>query len=346
MTKHNPRKPKSDADGSDATDLDAVRAFLHGGDVAEDVDDDPEPPPRPRLPRKVQKMIEEAVRTSGFLSGKERPHKYTKRGTKCSRVWQDDWIERVEKTEAELGRPICGARTMAGTPCTLGSNHPSGRCRFHGGFDLTGAPKGNRNAVLHGLYSRRLQVCGTHCPQWESCPCAGDDVLALPLKERPTCPYEQTEYNTVLTDVLAKIELSPDPDPLDKHNAHTLALLHVMMSRAATALRNQQLIETTTATTDTYQMQSSRQDPCLQAYLRIASEYRRFHAILDYPLHPICGPGHVRKPKTQTKDAPATHRRTKPQAAQKPEPGQGLPYIPSLSSIMGHVTRALHDTDL
>ena len=47
-----------------------------------------------------------------------------------------------------------------------------------------GPPKGNRNAVLHGLYSRRLQVCGTHCPRWESCPCAQDDILELAPKER------------------------------------------------------------------------------------------------------------------------------------------------------------------
>ena len=50
----------------------------------------------------------------------------------------------------------CGARTRAGTPCQLpagwGTDHPgSGRCKLHGGAS-PGPPKGNRNAVKHGLY--------------------------------------------------------------------------------------------------------------------------------------------------------------------------------------------------
>src|SRR5690606_39090034 len=44
----------------------------------------------------------------------------------------------------------------AGTPCQLpagwGTDHPgSGRCKLHGGAS-PGPPKGNRNAVKHGLY--------------------------------------------------------------------------------------------------------------------------------------------------------------------------------------------------
>jgi len=52
---------------------------------------------------------------------------------------------------------ICGARTRAGTPCRRpagwGTDHPGrGRCKLHGG--RAGPPKGNRNAVKHGLYER------------------------------------------------------------------------------------------------------------------------------------------------------------------------------------------------
>jgi uncharacterized protein YjcR len=45
----------------------------------------------------------------------------------------------------------CGAKTRNGGNC---KNHayPNGRCRFHGGTNQ-GAPKGNANAVTHGIYS-------------------------------------------------------------------------------------------------------------------------------------------------------------------------------------------------
>jgi hypothetical protein len=47
--------------------------------------------------------------------------------------------------------PRCGARTRSQTPCKSPAM-PNGRCRMHGGKS-TGAPKGNRNAWKHGLYS-------------------------------------------------------------------------------------------------------------------------------------------------------------------------------------------------
>jgi len=311
----------------------------------------------------------------------------------------------VNAAEQELGRRICGARTMAGTPCTLEANHENGRCRFHGGFDLTGAPKDNRNAVLHGLYSRRLQVCGSHCPQWTTCPLSGEDVerlarthqrqrvsktmvryhgppenpcdVVIPMSEigkasmfradyqaaappregeapsepgyaegpsregearegdapsepghapgrgsdgaspsretdvgadpgsdgaspspdgdeRPealrnlgktpvlmTCPYEQAEYNAVFNDALARAEQKPVPDPLDVHQAHTLALIQVMMSRAAAALRAERLVEAIHATGKNYRMESPRVSPYLEAFTRMAREYRAFRKLLD-----------------------------------------------------------------
>ena len=49
-------------------------------------------------------------------------------------------------------KQICGAKTRSGTPC---QNKPlkNGRCRLHGGLS-TGSPKGSRNALKHGIYSR------------------------------------------------------------------------------------------------------------------------------------------------------------------------------------------------
>lgn len=94
----------------------------------------------------------------------------TRLGTPCAPVWDDAWIERINNGERLLNRRICGARTLDDTPCTLQPNHANGRCRYHGGFDCTGAQPGNRNAVLHGLYARGLQRCGRHCPMWNHCP--------------------------------------------------------------------------------------------------------------------------------------------------------------------------------
>jgi len=49
-------------------------------------------------------------------------------------------------------KKLCGAKTRVGTPCKNGGMN-NGRCRLHGGLS-TGAGKGNRNSVKHGLYSR------------------------------------------------------------------------------------------------------------------------------------------------------------------------------------------------
>lgn len=52
----------------------------------------------------------------------------------------------------------CGAKTRSGGTCQYqaghGTDHPGkGKCRLHGGASK-GAPKGNKNAVKHGIYSR------------------------------------------------------------------------------------------------------------------------------------------------------------------------------------------------
>jgi len=48
----------------------------------------------------------------------------TKRGTPCARAWDAKWVRLVERREADVGRRICGARTVGGTPCLLPSDHP------------------------------------------------------------------------------------------------------------------------------------------------------------------------------------------------------------------------------
>jgi hypothetical protein len=53
-----------------------------------------------------------------------------------------------------LSSPRCGAKTRSGTPCISPAVHGKKRCRMHGGAPGSGAPRGNKNALKHGLYTR------------------------------------------------------------------------------------------------------------------------------------------------------------------------------------------------
>jgi uncharacterized protein YjcR len=48
----------------------------------------------------------------------------------------------------------CGARTRSGKPCRSPAVDGKKRCRMHGGAAGSGAPRGNKNAVKHGHYTR------------------------------------------------------------------------------------------------------------------------------------------------------------------------------------------------
>jgi uncharacterized protein YjcR len=59
----------------------------------------------------------------------------------------------------------CGAKTRSGNPCRSPAVSGKKRCRMHGGAPGSGAPRGNKNALKHGLYTReaiaeRRQVRG------------------------------------------------------------------------------------------------------------------------------------------------------------------------------------------
>jgi len=62
--------------------------------------------------------------------------------------------EHPQKIEAMLASPRCGARTRAGRPCMSPAVRGKRRCRMHGGAEGSGAPRGNKNALKHGLYTR------------------------------------------------------------------------------------------------------------------------------------------------------------------------------------------------
>lgn len=239
-------------------------------------------------------------------------------GTPVSSKWDAAWLREVDRVETELGHRICGAHTPAWTPCTLISTHPNGRCRFHGGHPGIGAPDGNRNAWVHGLYSRRLQQCGEHCPLWERCPMAGTDVLALPARERPHCAYEREEFEAVLAGVsLADdVDIVDGVDAADKalfaHEAsligRNIALFQVMLSRAQAALGVERLTDETQAyaLTNNYRMRATKVGALVQAQLSIARELRQWLKLL---------PG-FRTPRRESK-LPAP-------IAEKPKP-TGLP---------------------
>jgi hypothetical protein len=53
-----------------------------------------------------------------------------------------------------LSSPRCGAKTRSGKPCMSPAVHDKRRCRMHGGAPGSGAPRGNTNALKHGLYTR------------------------------------------------------------------------------------------------------------------------------------------------------------------------------------------------
>ena len=53
-----------------------------------------------------------------------------------------------------LSSPRCGARTRSGKPCRSPAVAGKRCCRMHGGASGSGAPRGNKNAFKHGIYTR------------------------------------------------------------------------------------------------------------------------------------------------------------------------------------------------
>ena len=54
-----------------------------------------------------------------------------------------------------LSSPRCGAKTRSGKPCMSPAVRSRRRCRMHGGAPGSGAPRGNQNALKHGVYTRK-----------------------------------------------------------------------------------------------------------------------------------------------------------------------------------------------
>jgi uncharacterized protein YjcR len=61
--------------------------------------------------------------------------------------------EHTRNTGPMLASPRCGAKTRSGGACRAPAVHGRKRCRMHGGAAGSGAPRANRNARKHGLFS-------------------------------------------------------------------------------------------------------------------------------------------------------------------------------------------------
>lgn len=62
--------------------------------------------------------------------------------------------DHIRNTGPMLASPRCGAQTRASGACRSPAVHGKKRCRMHGSAQGSGAPKANRNARKHGMFSR------------------------------------------------------------------------------------------------------------------------------------------------------------------------------------------------
>ena len=61
--------------------------------------------------------------------------------------------DHARNTAPMLASPRCGAKTRASSACRSPAVRGKKRCRMHGGAKGSGAPKANRNARKHGLFT-------------------------------------------------------------------------------------------------------------------------------------------------------------------------------------------------
>jgi hypothetical protein len=61
--------------------------------------------------------------------------------------------DHISNTGPMLASPRCGAKTRTSGTCRSPAVRGRKRCRMHGGAQGSGAPKANRNARKHGLFT-------------------------------------------------------------------------------------------------------------------------------------------------------------------------------------------------
>lgn len=60
----------------------------------------------------------------------------------------------IRNTVPMLASQRCGAKTRSGKSCKSPAVQGKRRCRMHGGAPGSGAPKKNKNALKHGLFTK------------------------------------------------------------------------------------------------------------------------------------------------------------------------------------------------
>ncbi len=61
--------------------------------------------------------------------------------------------DHIRNTAPMLASPRCGAKTRTSGACRSPAVSGRKRCRMHGGAKRSGAPRANRNARKHGLFT-------------------------------------------------------------------------------------------------------------------------------------------------------------------------------------------------
>jgi hypothetical protein len=108
--------------------------------------------------------------------------------------------------------------------------------------------------------------------------------MKLPLAERPLCPYETAEYNAAVTDIMKRTQARAE-NAFGLHLAHQVALLTVMVSRAARALAIKPFTEKMEQSAENYYMALDKPSAGLVAFEKLSRELRRWIAMIekDYP---------------------------------------------------------------
>ncbi len=98
----------------------------------------------------------------------------------------------------------CGARTRQGSPCQSPAVGGRKRCRMHGGTNV-GAPRGNRNALVHGNRSTEAEA------QLKTIRATNRDLRLL-TRLREGAPLRSNETDRVLQLVLDNLSLRTKDD--------------------------------------------------------------------------------------------------------------------------------------
>jgi hypothetical protein len=120
---------------------------------------------------------------------------------------------------------------------------------------------------------------------WKDCPVSSEEVLKLPQNNRPMCPYEAQQWEAALGAVEERMARTPEHDALDGQFGEHVALLQVMVTRAAHALSACGFTDVVKTQKDEVgALTSSVKLPsALQAFMRLSTEYRRCVKMIEVP---------------------------------------------------------------